>query len=190
MISASGIWRAEPVTNTAPAVTISHPPVSLLHAANRVMRLVLRTPLLGSLRDQMMVVDVVGRKTGRRYSIPLSAHRIDGTIYAMTSARWKHNFRGGAKADVLHNGRTTAMRGELVDDRAVVGELAHRCAKSYGARRARRMMGLKFRDGQVPAVTDFADVAEREHYFAIRFTPADEVPTTDAETTLQQPKCE
>jgi hypothetical protein len=50
------------MTNTAPAVTISHPPVSLLHTANPLMRRILRLPLLGSLRNQMMVVDVVGRE--------------------------------------------------------------------------------------------------------------------------------
>ncbi len=120
-----------------------------------------------------MVVDVTGRKTGRRYSIPLSAHQIDGTIYAMTSAPWKLNFRGGAPAQVLHNRESIAMRGELIEDSSTVGDLAHRCAESYGARRAQRMMGLRFRDKTIPAVADFADVAQREHYFAIRFTPAE-----------------
>ena len=65
------------------------------------------------------------------------------------------------------------MRGELIDDSAVVGDLAHRCAQSYGLRRAKRMMGLKFRDRQMPTVTDFVDVVKRERYFAIRFTPAE-----------------
>jgi hypothetical protein len=49
----------------------------------------------------MMVVNLTGRKTGRRYSMPLSAHRIDNTLYALTSAPWKNNFRDGATADVL-----------------------------------------------------------------------------------------
>ena len=120
-----------------------------------------------------MVVDVTGRKTGRRYSIPLSAHQIDGAIYAMTSAPWKHNFRDGVSAQVLHNRESIAMRGELIDDSSIVGDLAHRCAHAYGARRAQRMMGLKFRDGHIPAAKEFAAVCEREHYFAIRFTPAE-----------------
>jgi hypothetical protein len=46
----------------------------------------------------MMVVNLTGRKTGRRYSIPLSAHRIDNTLYALTSASWKNNFRDGRRA--------------------------------------------------------------------------------------------
>ena len=61
--------------------------------------------------------------------------------------------------------------GELIDDSAVVGDLAHRAAQTYGLRRAQRMMGLKFCAGEIPAVTDFAALCEREHYFAIRFTP-------------------
>lgn len=154
-------------------MTISHPPVSLLHAANPFVRRLLRTSLPGRLRDQVMVIDFTGRKTGRLYSLPLSAHQIDGVLYAMTSAPWKNNFRDGADAHVLHNGRATAMRGELLDDPAVVGDLAHRCATTYGARRARPMMALKFRDGRVPAVADFVALVEREHYYAIRFTPAD-----------------
>lgn len=135
------------------------------------MRRLLRTALAGTLRNRMMVVDVTGRTTGRRYSIPLSAHQIDGVLFAMTSAGWKANFRGGADAHVLHNGRSTAMRGELLDDSAVVGDLAYRCAQAYGVRRAQRMMGLKFRDKQIPPPSELAALCEREHYLAIRFTP-------------------
>ena len=147
--------------------------MSLLHAANPIVRRLLRIPFARRLRDQVMVVDVAGRTTGRRYSIPLSAHQIDGTIYAMTSAPWKLNFRGGVPAQVLHNRESIAMRGELIEDASIVGDLAHRCAQAYGARRAQRMMGLKFRDGQIPAAKDFAAVCEREHYFAVRFTAAE-----------------
>jgi hypothetical protein len=155
----------------SPAVLLSHPPVSLLHAANPVVRLLLRIPLAGRLREQVMVVNVTGRRTGRRYSIPLSAHRIDGDVYALSSAPWKHNFRDGAAAEVLLGGKTTRMRGELIEDRAVVAELSRRCAESYGVRRAQPLMGLKFRDGRIPTVNEFADAVDRHRYAAVRFTP-------------------
>ena len=96
--------------------------MSLLHAANPVVRFLLRTPLAGIVRSQVMVVNVTGRKTGRRYSIPLSAHQIDGDLYALSSAPWKHNFRDGAPCEVLLGGNTTRMRGVLIEDRAVVGK--------------------------------------------------------------------
>jgi len=158
------------MTDQSPAVTIGHPPAGLLRAVNPMVGFLLRTPLAGPLRKQMMVVNVTGRKSGRRYSIPLSAHQIDGTIYALTSAPWKNNFRDGATAEVLHNGKTSTMRGELITDPNVVAELSERCATSYGVKKAQTMMGLKFRDNRIPTVEEFKEAAEREHMVAVRFT--------------------
>ena len=160
------------MTDQSPAVTMAHPPQTMLRVANPIMRLLLRTPVAGSARKQFMVVTVRGRKTGREFTIPLSAHRVDNTLYAMTDARWKHNFRDGANAEVLLDGRTTTMHGELIEDRATVADLFHRCAESYGVARAQRMMGLKFRDERIPTVEEFTAAVDREHLAAIRLTPA------------------
>jgi len=154
------------------AVTVSHPPAAILRAVNPILRFLLRTPVAGAAREQLMVVSFNGRKTGRRYSMPLSAHRIDNDLYAITSAPWQQNFRDGAAAEVVHGGKTTTMRGELIQDSAVVADLAQRCAESYGVKRAQRMMGLKFRDQRVPTIEEFADAAQRDHIAAIRLTPA------------------
>jgi hypothetical protein len=118
-----------------------------------------------------MVVSFDGRKTGRRYTIPLSAHRIDNNLYALTAAPWKRNFRDGAAAEVLHNGESTAMRGELIQDRSVVADLYRRCAESYGVKGAERMMGLKFRDQRVPTLEEFAEAVDREGLAAVRLSP-------------------
>jgi hypothetical protein len=159
------------MTEQSAAVTISHPPAAILRLVNPILATLLRTPLAGAARDQMMVVSFNGRKTGRRYSIPLSAHRIDNNLYALTSAPWKVNFRDGATAEVLLGGKTTTMRGELIQDPAVVGDLSHRAAEGYGVKGAQRSMGLKFRDQQVPSLEDFTEAAEREHMAAVRLTP-------------------
>jgi len=119
-----------------------------------------------------MVLSFTGRKTGRPYSIPVSAHMIDNQLYALTDARWKQNFRDGADAQVLYDGKTTAMHGELIRDRAAVSDLFFRCAQSYGAQRAQRMMGLKFRDQGIPTREEFAEAVDRLHLAAVRFTPA------------------
>ena len=84
-----------------------------------------------------MVVDFTGRKSGRPYSLVLTAHLIDGILYALTGATWKANFRDGAPAQVLHDGRSTAMRGELITDTALVADLYARCAESYGVKKRR-----------------------------------------------------
>jgi hypothetical protein len=159
------------MTEESAAVTISHPPDAMLRLINPVLRFVLGTPLAGAAGEQMMVVNVTGRKSGKRYSIPVTAHHIDGTLYALTSAPWKNNFKGGASAEVLHRRKTTTMRGELITDPATVGELAHRCADSYGAKRAQRLMGMKFRDNRVPSVEEFSEAATRLHVAAVKLTP-------------------
>jgi hypothetical protein len=102
----------------------------------------------------------------------LSAHVIDGILYAMTGATWKNNFRDGAAAQILHDSKTTTMRGELITDKAHVTDLYARCAESYGVKRAERAMGLGFRDHQMPTHDQFAEAVEELGLRAIRFTPA------------------
>lgn len=160
------------MTEQSHAVTVSHPPAAVLRVANPILRLLLRTPLMGAARKQLMVVSFNGRKTGRQYSIPLSAHQVDNDLYALTGAPWKQNFRDGAAAQVLHDGKTTTMHGELIQDRAVVADLYHRCAESYGVKVAQRTFGMKFRDQRMPTLEDFAEAVKREHLVAIRFSPA------------------
>jgi hypothetical protein len=159
------------MTEQSPAVSISHPPEGLLRAVNPAVKFLLGTPLAGGLRRQMMVLNFKGRKSGRQFSIPVSAHRLDNTLYALASAGWTANFRDGANADVLWDGKTTTMRGELIRDPATVAGLSHRAAESYGAKRAQRMMGLKFRDNRVPTLAEFTEAAQRDGMRAVKLTP-------------------
>src|ERR1700733_2325777 len=105
------------------AIDAGHPPSALLRLINPMMGFLLRTPLAGAARKQFMVLSFTGRKTARPYSIPLSAHVIDDQLYALSGSGWKQNFRGGAPAQVVYDGKTTAMRGELIRDRATVSDL-------------------------------------------------------------------
>ncbi|OMC14965.1 MULTISPECIES: hypothetical protein [unclassified Mycobacterium] len=156
----------------SPAIDVGHPPSALLRIVNPMLRSLLRTPLAGSARKQLMVLTFTGRKTGKPYSLPVSAHLIDNDLYALTGAPWKQNFRGGATAEVVYDGKTTAMRGELIRDRAVVSDLYLRCAQAYGVQRAQRMIGLKFRDQRIPTLDEFAEAVDRMHLGAVRLTPA------------------
>ncbi|OBH85437.1 hypothetical protein [Mycobacterium scrofulaceum] len=154
------------------AIDAGHPPSALMRIVNPMLGFLLRTPLAGPARKQLMVLSFTGRKTGRPFSIPLSAHVIDGQLYALTGAPWKQNFRDGAPAQVVYDGKTTAMRGELIRDRAIVSDLFLRCAESYGVQRAQRMIGLKFRDHRIPTRDEFAEAVDRMHLGAVRLTPS------------------
>ncbi len=96
---------------------------------------------------------------------------MDHDLCALAGATWRLNFRGGGSAEVLHDGKTTTMHGELIEDPRAVAEQYRRCAESYGVKGAQRMMGLKFRDQRIPTVDEFADAVKANHLCAIRFTP-------------------
>jgi hypothetical protein len=154
------------------AIDAGHPPSALLKLVNPVLGFLLRTPLAGPARKQLMVLSFTGRKTGRPFTLPVSAHVIDNDLYALTGAVWKQNFRDGAPAQVVYDGKSTAMRGELITDRAVVADLFKRCADSYGVRRAQTMIGLKFRDRRIPTLEEFGEAVDRMKLGAVRLTPA------------------
>ncbi|MGA8125818.1 MAG: hypothetical protein WB967_16670, partial [Mycobacterium sp.] len=101
-------------------------------------------------------------------------HLVDDILYALCggNAKWKFNFRDGHEAQVLFDGKTTTMRGELIEDTALIAGLYARVTQSYGAKRAARSMGLAFRNNEVPNHDEFAEAVERLNLRAIRFTPA------------------
>jgi hypothetical protein len=154
------------------AIDAGHPPSALLKLVNPILGFLLRTPLAGPARKQLMVLSFTGRKTGRPFTLPVSAHVIDNDLYALTGAAWKQNFRDGAPAQVVYDGKSTAMRGELITNRAIVSDLFKRCAESYGARRAQTMIGLKFRDQRIPTLEEFGEAVDRMKLGAVRLTPA------------------
>jgi len=161
------------MTEQSYAVDAGHPPSALMRLVNPVMGFVLRSPLAGVLGKQFMVLSFTGRKTGSPYSIPLSAHVIDGQLYALTGNPWKQNFRDGGPVQVVYDGKSTAMRGELIRDHAVVSDLLLRCTESYGVQRAQRLIGLKFRDQRIPTRDEFAEAVRRLHLGAVRLSPAE-----------------
>jgi hypothetical protein len=160
------------MTEQSNPITISNPPEAFIRIVNPILKGLLHTPFAGAARNQFMVVDFTGRKSGRPFSIVLTAHQIDGVLYAMTGASWKINFRDGAAAKVLHDGKTTTMRGELITDKAHVADLYARCVESYGVKRAERVMGIAFRNHQMPTRDQFAVAVDELGLRAIRFTPA------------------
>ncbi|MDY6997125.1 MAG: hypothetical protein SW019_11045 [Actinomycetota bacterium] len=158
------------MTEQPAPIEATHPPEALLKMVNPVLRRALRSPL-GRGLDAFMLVEFTGRKTGRRFSVPVSAHRLDGDLYAVLEAPWKYNFRGGADAVVYHRGRRRAMRGELVTEPATVVEIVDRLARAYGPERARRYMGMGFRDNRLPTPADWRDAVDRTGLATIRLTP-------------------
>jgi deazaflavin-dependent oxidoreductase (nitroreductase family) len=73
---------------------------------NLVVRGLLRTPGLCSLiGSRLLTLYLVGRKSGRRYPVPV-AYLADGDDLLLgTSARWRHNLRAGQPVAVRLRGK-------------------------------------------------------------------------------------
>jgi hypothetical protein len=88
-----------------------------MRVSNPIMRVLLRSPAGGPIRRQFMMLRFFGRKTGRRYDVPVVAHRLDGGLYALTDAPWRNNFRSGADVEVTVDGHVIRMRGSCLTTR-------------------------------------------------------------------------
>ncbi|TQK29198.1 hypothetical protein [Arthrobacter sp. SLBN-53] len=152
-----------------PAVDAAHPPELVLRIINPTLKFALKTPL-GALIGDFMLVSFTGRKTGRRYTTPVSAHHLDGVLYVLLEAQWKYNFRDGADAQVSYSGKTTTMRGELISDPAAVAALAERIATSYGPKKAQRQMGLVFAGDRLPTLAQWETAAREVKLAAIKLS--------------------
>jgi len=89
----------------------------LMTRLNPVVTWLLRSPMHGLLSRALMLLQVTGRRTGRRYWIPVGYQRAGDTITVLVSRAprklWWRNFRDPAPVVML-------LRGQLLHGRAVM----------------------------------------------------------------------
>jgi hypothetical protein len=122
-------------------VQAAHPPEALMrHVVNPVMRTVLRSPL-ARWTGPLVLLEVTGRRSGRRLRIPVVGHWLDGILHVSTDGRWTANLQGGAALSVVQHGHRWAGRGILLEDpQATVAAL--RAAVGTSGPRAMGLRGI------------------------------------------------
>ncbi|WP_141772931.1 nitroreductase/quinone reductase family protein [Mycobacterium malmoense] len=84
---------------------------------NVLARAALRAPLLHRLvSNRMLIITVAGRRTGRRYRIPVGYVGIDGRILIGTGGNWLQNLRPDTPVEVLVRRQTMRMLPQVIDD--------------------------------------------------------------------------
>lgn len=89
---------------------------------NPIVILLLHSPLHSFLDKSTILITFTGRKSGKRYTIPVSYVR-DGDTLMMISQRehsWWKNLRGGAQVTLYMQGHTLKARGEVFTDAETV----------------------------------------------------------------------
>jgi len=96
------------------------------NVANRIVRGLLRTPLVSrGIGSRLLTLYVVGRKSGKRYSVPVAYTRHDGVLLVGSPFGWGRNLRTGEPVDVRYLGkRRTADVRVVADEAGVVADYA------------------------------------------------------------------
>jgi len=95
-------------------------------AANTLVRGLLRTPLVSrGIGRSLITVYAVGRKSGKRYAVPVAYTPHEGSLLIGTPFRWARNLRTGEPVRVRYLGRLrTADVLVHTDEEAVVADYA------------------------------------------------------------------
>ncbi len=122
-----------PEPQTANTVAPRAQTLELQSLVNRVMRGVLRTPLLcRAAGKRLIVLHVVGRKSGRRYVVPVAYVRDGGSLLVGTPFGWVRNLRTGEQITVRHKGkRRVADVQVFADEEDVVAKYASMARENH-----------------------------------------------------------
>jgi hypothetical protein len=147
---------------TSPVRDAEPPRWMIQHVVNPMMRRVVPTPL--GRRVPVALLRFSGRRSGRRYEVPVGVHDVEGARVVLTPAGWAANFDGGAPAELVEGGRQTAVRGVLVREPAQVGAWLR---AALAAAPSPRRVGLSVPEGYVIGDEEAARLRR-----AIRLDPA------------------
>jgi len=118
--------KPNPPPGGQPASAVRAQTLPLQGLVNRVIRGLLRAPLLSRLVGKRLItVYPVGRKSGRHYAVPVAYTRRDGTLLVGTQFAWVRNLRTGEPVDIRLDGKRRSADVQVVaDETGVVEHLA------------------------------------------------------------------
>ena len=151
-------------------VTRSIPPQRLVNGINPVVRALLTSPLHAAVDGSVLMLHVTGRRTGRRYDIPVGYVPLDGRFLVVTQHPWRANLRGGADLEVTHHGRRRRMHADLDEDVDPVARILRAVIEQIGRRAARRRLGLQIAVDRTPTQAELEAAVHAFHLATIVLT--------------------
>jgi len=92
-------------------------------AANAAVRTLLQVPgISASMGKRLVLINVVGRKTGKRYSVPVAYTRHEGALLVGTPFGWARNMRTGEPVEIVLQGKRRQADVQVISDEAGVVE--------------------------------------------------------------------
>lgn len=152
------------------AVSRRIPPQWIINAVNPLVRAMARSRLHPMMDDAVLVLHVVGRRTGRRYDIPVGYLAVDGRLVVVTQHAWRANLRGGTSVEVTHAGRREAMHAQLDEEVGAVVTTLQNVIERIGWQDARRTLGLATDAGRPPTSAELAAAVRDYHLATVTLT--------------------
>jgi hypothetical protein len=159
--------------NTVHAVTIKETPIMMkfmMRLFNPLMRVQVRKGKARSVGG-VILLHFTGRKTGKRYEVPVMKQDEDGRLCVYTEARWKVNLRGGADVEVTDMGRRTPMRAELMDDPDAMAAEMEGLVQKIGLKEAKERLGIVVHVDRMPTREELAEAIRRRNLGVVYLTP-------------------
>ena len=120
---------------------------------------VLRSPLHGILSHGMMLITVTGRKTGKKFTLPVGYYCDEGSLWILTSRdrTWWRNVEHGTEVSLLLKRKLVkAFASANLDDEAVEQQLQEYIRH---VPQAAKSLGIRVENGSAKA-EDIAQVAK------------------------------
>ncbi len=133
-----------PISSQNKDMEVSQPagppmPKAFYRVANPVMAGLLRSPLHGLLSKSLMLLIYEGRKSRKRYIIPVGYVERDNKLYVFTHSAWYKNFIGGAPVALRLRGELVRGTATVVDDPTIIRGIAQQVIADRGEAMADRM---------------------------------------------------
>jgi hypothetical protein len=125
--------------------------------ANVFMRPLLRSSA-GKGIHELALLCFEGRRSGKHYEVPVEYHELDGESLILTAGAWKHNLRGGADVELVHEACRLPMRAELIEDPDEVARIYEALIEQIGVAKAKATkIGLEVIGDQMPTHQQIRD---------------------------------
>jgi hypothetical protein len=132
---------ARPGSEEAGTETYRKPPLPkfMYKVVNPAMKAILRSPLHRLISNDLMVLIYEGRKSGKRFMIPVGYLQQGNSLYLFSHSPWWKNFRGGAPVGVRLRGELRRGVATVIEDPAKIAEIVRMLVEKRGEAMAKRM---------------------------------------------------
>ncbi|GCE22480.1 nitroreductase/quinone reductase family protein [Dictyobacter kobayashii] len=95
------------------------PPGRVPGIANKLLKVVLRSPLHRMISSQLMLITFRGRKSGKQFTTPVGYMQDGQQITLFTDHQWWRNLRDNAQVSVVVKGKTYQGSSNVILDKTI-----------------------------------------------------------------------